>query len=191
MYNDDISDYIADALEDMKTSGVPLDILRKDTDDSRVLTAVTLYVKAYLGNDRSDTRMYLDLYRKKVFRMTLEGMVWMWNKSISLPVKKMDPTINDNGITMEETYKFIGGIPADFRDSTRDDEVLAKQNGYTADQVVEIMACNYSGESFLVDESTGDIYDIKRRFQKNKSMKVQLTCQMRERGKAQVGQWQG
>ena len=48
-----------------------------------------------------------------------------------------------------------------FRDSTRDDEVLAKQNGYTADQVVEIMACNYSGESFLVDESTGEIYDIK------------------------------
>ena len=70
-------------------------------------------------------------------------------------------------------------------------EDYAKQNGYTADQVVEIMACNYSGESFLVDESTGDIYDIKRRFQKNKSMKVQLTCQMRERGKEQVGQWQG
>ena len=76
----------------------------------------------------------------------------MWNKSISLPVKKNDPTINDNGI---------------------------------------MMACNYSGESFLVDESTGEIYDIKRRYQKNKSMKVQLTCQMRERGKAQVGQWQG
>ena len=53
----------------------------------------------------------------------------MWNKSISLPVKKNDPTINDNGIMMEETYEFIGGIPADFRDSTRDDEVLAKQNG--------------------------------------------------------------
>ena len=46
---------------------------RPPTDDPRVLTAVTLYVKAYLGNDRSDTRMYLDLYRKKVFRMTLEG----------------------------------------------------------------------------------------------------------------------
>lgn len=44
----------------------------------------------------------------------------MWNKSISLPVKKNDPTINDNGIMMEETYEFIGGIPADFRDSTRD-----------------------------------------------------------------------
>ena len=33
----------------------------------------------------------------------------MWNKSISLPVKKNDPTINDNGIMMEETYEFIGG----------------------------------------------------------------------------------
>ena len=73
VYNDDISVYIEDALEDMKTSGVPPDILKKDTDDPRVLTAVTLYVKAYLGNDRSDTRMYLDLYRTKVFRMTLEG----------------------------------------------------------------------------------------------------------------------
>lgn len=73
VYNDDICDYIEDALEDMKTSGVPPDILREDTDDPRVLTAVTLYVKAYLGTDRSDTRMYLDLYRKKVFRMTLEG----------------------------------------------------------------------------------------------------------------------
>ena len=31
------------------------------------------YTHLYLGNDRSDTRMYLDLYRKKVFRMTLEG----------------------------------------------------------------------------------------------------------------------
>lgn len=52
MYNEDISVYIEDALEDMKTSGVPPDILKKDTDDPRVLTAVTLYVKAYLGNDR-------------------------------------------------------------------------------------------------------------------------------------------
>ena len=41
MYNEDISDYIEDALEDMKTSGVPPDILKKDTDDPRVLTAVT------------------------------------------------------------------------------------------------------------------------------------------------------
>lgn len=75
VYNDDISDYIADALEDMKTSGVPPDILQKDTDDSRVLTAVTLYVKAYLGNDRSDTRMYLGSVSKKGFSYDI-GREW-------------------------------------------------------------------------------------------------------------------
>ena len=35
VYNEDISVYIEDALEDMKTSGVPSDILKKDTDDPR------------------------------------------------------------------------------------------------------------------------------------------------------------
>lgn len=34
---------------------------------------LTLYVKAYIGNDRTDTEKYLDLYQKKVFRLTLEG----------------------------------------------------------------------------------------------------------------------
>lgn len=42
-----------------------------DGTDERVLTAVSCYVMAYLGTDRSDTNRYLDLYRKKVFRLTL------------------------------------------------------------------------------------------------------------------------
>lgn len=46
---------------------------RRQCDYGQKSIKMTLYVKAYLGNDRSDTRMYLDLYRKKVFRMTLEG----------------------------------------------------------------------------------------------------------------------
>lgn len=114
----------------------------------------------------------------------------MWNSSISLPVKKNDPQINENGVMTAASYEFLEGIPADFRDCTREDEVLAKQNGYTADLTVEIMSCNYSGQSFLVDETTGDIYDIKRRFQKNKSMRIQLTCQKRERGKDEEVKWE-
>ena len=115
----------------------------------------------------------------------------MWNKVICLPVKKNDPTINDNGIMMEKhmnlsvVFRQISATVPGMMRFLRNRMVIPQ------DQVVEIMACNYSGESFLVDESTGEIYDIKRRYQKNKSMKVQLTCQMRERGKAQVGQWQG
>ena len=38
----------------------------------------------------------------------------MWNKKYFAAGKeKNDPTINDNGIMMEETYEFIGGIPAE------------------------------------------------------------------------------
>ena len=112
----------------------------------------------------------------------------MWNKSISLPVRKVSPAVDKDGITIGETYEFIGGIPASFRDATREDEVAACQNGYTADVNVEIMACNYKGCSFLVDDETGEIYDIRRRFSKDKSLTVILTCQRRERGKDTV--WQ-
>lgn len=71
VYDDDIQNYIDDCAEDMIASGVPPDFIGRE--NPQALTAITLYVKAYLGNDRSDTEKYLDLYRKKVFRLTLEG----------------------------------------------------------------------------------------------------------------------
>lgn len=69
VYDRDIGLYIQDCLEDMKASGVPEGIL----DSPMAITAVTLYVKAHLGDDRSDTEKYMEMYRKKVFRMTLEA----------------------------------------------------------------------------------------------------------------------
>ena len=68
IYDRDISLYLKDCLEDMKASGVPESIL----DDPRAVTAATLYVKAHLGDDRTDTEKYMELYRQKVFRPTLE-----------------------------------------------------------------------------------------------------------------------
>lgn len=68
IYDRDISLYLKDCLEDMKASGVPESIL----DDPRAVTAATLYVKAHLGDDRTDTEKYMELYRQKVFRLTLE-----------------------------------------------------------------------------------------------------------------------
>ena len=70
VYDAEIADYIEDAKIDMLASGVPKSLI--DSQGPGIVTAVTLYVKAYLGNDRSDTEKYLDLYRKKVFRLTLE-----------------------------------------------------------------------------------------------------------------------
>ena len=61
---------INDCLLDMRDSGVPQKTVEKE--DERVITAVTLYVKAHLGNDRSDTEKYMKLYQRKVFRLTLD-----------------------------------------------------------------------------------------------------------------------
>lgn len=69
VFDSDINLYIEDCKADMAASGVDQSII--DEENAQVLTAVTLYVKAYLGNDRTDTEKYLDLYRKKVFRLTL------------------------------------------------------------------------------------------------------------------------
>lgn len=102
----------------------------------------------------------------------------MWNKSIKLPVSKEEKRDSDG--FPEIAYKYMEKIPASFTDVTRNDEILAHQMGYTADQTVEIMACNYNGQQFLVDEETEEIYDIKRVYRKDKSMKVILTCQKRE-----------
>lgn len=71
IYDADIEFYMKDCKADMKAAGVPEKIVDSGEHEG-VLTALTLYVKAYLGSDRSDTEKYLDLYRKKVFRLTLE-----------------------------------------------------------------------------------------------------------------------
>ena len=49
VYDDDIQMYINDCLLDMRDSGVPQKTVEKE--DERVITAVTLYVKAHLGNE--------------------------------------------------------------------------------------------------------------------------------------------
>lgn len=104
----------------------------------------------------------------------------MWNKSISLPAKRIRH--QDSEGLAEDTYEFIKDIPANFTDTTREDEVLAAQKGYTADQNVEIMHCNYNGASFLVDDSDGQIYDIKRTYHKDKAMTLVMTCERRQCG---------
>ena len=70
VYDDDIKSYLEDCEQDMLDSGVPKKTI--DYQDDRVVTAATLYVKANLGNDRTDTEKYMELYRQKVFRLTLD-----------------------------------------------------------------------------------------------------------------------
>ena len=71
-----------------------------------------------------------------------------------------------------------------YQDATRNDEILASQKGYSADQNIETMACNYRGERMLKDESDGSLYDVKRTYKKDK---MASRLYLRVRGGSAVG----
>lgn len=104
----------------------------------------------------------------------------MWNGSIKLLSR--DTRSQDKDGFLHTDMLYTESIPADFKDVTRNDEILAAQKGYTANQNIEIMSCNYHGEKCLVDESDHTLYDVKRIFRKDKSMRVTLTCERRQYG---------
>lgn len=70
IYDADILSYIGDAKADMMDSGVTESIVESEI--PAVVTAVTLYVKANMEEDREDAERYMELYRSKVFRLTLK-----------------------------------------------------------------------------------------------------------------------
>ena len=95
----------------------------------------------------------------------------MWTRSIKLQRKESRQQDKDGFIREGEVY--TESIPANFTDVTRNDELLAAQKGYTADQNVEIMSCNYNGEEYLLDESDGASYrSEERRVGKESKSKV-------------------
>lgn len=65
---------ISDAFTEMRTAGVPARLLedKGENTDPRVLTAVSLYVQAMRGSDRTDTELYIRLYRSKLHKLMLE-----------------------------------------------------------------------------------------------------------------------
>lgn len=88
---------------------------------------------------------------------------------------------NKNGF-LEEEESYTESIPARFTDVTRNDEILAAQKDYTANQNIEVMECNYNGEGSLLDEADNAVYDIRRTYRKDKAMKIILTCERRQNG---------
>lgn len=181
IYDEDVLSYMEDAKTDMVDSGVPESIVASGI--PAVVTAMTLYVKSGMADDRTEAERYMEAYRSKVFRLTLkeEGEEkQVWNKSITLMHQKEAGEDPDGFVQME--YVCMEHIPACFQDITRNDQLLAKQSGYEVDQNVEIMACNYQKETLLMDEETGAIYEIKRTFRPSGSSRLILTCQLTERG---------
>ncbi len=72
-YDDVISGLLDDFEDVLISSGVKKSVINDEKHRQQIITAATLYVSAYLGEDRSDTELYLKLCEKKIFRLTLEG----------------------------------------------------------------------------------------------------------------------
>lgn len=101
--------------------------------------------------------------------------------SISLPSADEITQDQDGFVTHNKT--FIKGIPARKMDTTRSDELMAHQMGYSVSCVYEIDSACYNHQGYLIDESDETIYDIKRTHKKEKSNKIELTCEVRQNGK--------
>lgn len=101
--------------------------------------------------------------------------------SISFP-NGDDITQDEDGfVTHNKT--FVKNIPAQRKDTTRNDELVAHQMGYSVSAIFEIDSACYSHQGYLIDEADGTTYDIKRTHKKEKSNKIELTCEVRENGK--------
>lgn len=72
VYDSEYQSLIDDCMEEMRTAGVPASLLSSDNVNQRVLTCIVLYVKSYRGDDRSDTEKYLEMFHRKVFKLSLE-----------------------------------------------------------------------------------------------------------------------
>lgn len=105
----------------------------------------------------------------------------MWTTAIVFP--DADASAQDAAGFINEKKSYTAEIPACEKDLARQDEILANQEGYTADLIVEIDAAAYNGAGFFVNRRDGYEYDIKRTFRKEKSSRIQLTAKRREHGR--------
>lgn len=101
--------------------------------------------------------------------------------SISLPSADEISQDADGFVTHNKT--FVKNIPARKKDTTRSDELMAHQMGYSVSCIFEIDSACYQKQGYLIDEADSVTYDIKRTHKKEKSNKIELTCEVRQNGK--------
>ena len=77
-FDQEIKTLMSSAVMDMLTAGVPEALFEVTGSgeevslDARILNAISLYVQAYIEQDRTDTRLYLDLFKRITFKLSLE-----------------------------------------------------------------------------------------------------------------------
>ncbi len=78
VFDDEIKDLMSSAKADLMSAGVLKEVLQSE--NKEYLNALTCYVKAYRGNDRTDTEKYLKMYRDLRFYLeflTIEDLAML------------------------------------------------------------------------------------------------------------------
>lgn len=72
VYDAELTSLIAAAIKDIRAAGVPESLLVEDEEDERVLLAVTAFIRATYGDDRTSVTRYNQMYQSMVFRLCQE-----------------------------------------------------------------------------------------------------------------------
>lgn len=76
VFDEEINSLISAGIIDCVQSGISPKVFEKDSEgkyDNQVISCLTAYVKANRGNDRTDTEIYMKMYRSYRDKMTLES----------------------------------------------------------------------------------------------------------------------
>ncbi len=95
-----------------------------------------------------------------------------WNTSIILVEVIVSRNENDFPITIE---KLSESIPANIKKCSTIEELSLKKKKTTKSKEYEVIACNYSTQTALIDESTNKRYTIRKTVPSNNEMLI-LYC---------------
>lgn len=103
----------------------------------------------------------------------------MGMRLISLPIESIRTKDADGFVS--ETPEYLEHIRATTRPTTAEDVTAASAGGYTVTRVYQTSIHNYAGQSYIIDENEGQIYDIKRTSENGRW--VNLYGEVRKNGK--------
>ena len=98
---------------------------------------------------------------------------------ISLPDLERREQDEDGFVT--DSVNYVQNIRANTRSATAEEETIAAADGFTISKIYMIVGRNYRGQSYLVDQATGDYYDIRRTSESGRM--INLFTEARKNGK--------
>ena len=73
VFDDEITSLIDACIKDLEDVGIKENLFSASKVDDQILNCVVNYVKAYRGNDRTDTEKYLEMYNSLKNKLSMQN----------------------------------------------------------------------------------------------------------------------